>query len=105
MHNAYKENTEDGPFSIMENTYRYPSCDTPKSSISISESPNSTRYDTFYQTQKRKKRVQFNQNVTVVNIQSHKKTMRKHNYQKYTSVFEKDFNEDHNQKCVNCAIF
>ena len=105
MKNKYKDNNEDGPLSIMENTYRYPSCDTPKSSISISESPNSTRFETYYRTQKRKKRVQFNQNVTVVNIQSHKKTMRKHNYQKYTSVFEEDFNEDHNQKCVNCTIF
>ena len=99
MDNTYRENNEDGPFSIMENTY------TPKSSISISESPNSTRFETFYHTQKRKKRVQFNQNVTVVNIQSHKKTMRKQNYQKYTSVFEEDFNEDHNKNCVNCTIF
>ena len=102
---SYRENNEEGPYSTMENTYKYPSCDTPKSSISISESPNSTRYETFYHTQKRKKRVQFNQNVTVVNIQSHKKTMRKQNYQKYTSVFEEDFKEDHNQKCVNCIIF
>ena len=105
MDNTYKENTEDGPLSIMENTYRCPSCDTPKSSISISESPNSTRYETFYHSQKRIKRVQFNQNVTVVNIQSHKKAMRKQNYQKYTSVFDEDFKEDHKQKCVNCAIF
>ena len=105
MDNTYRENKEDGPFSIMENIYRYPSCDTPKSSISISESSNSRRFETFYHTQKKKKRVQFNQNVTVVNIQSHKRTMRKQNYQKYTSAFEEDFNEDHNQNCVNCIIF
>ena len=105
MDNTYRENKEDGPFSIMENIYRYPSYDTPKSSISISESPNSTRFETFSYTQKKKKRVQFNQNVTIVNIQSHKRTMRKQNYQKYTSVFEEDFNKDHNQKCVNCIIF
>ena len=105
MDNTYRENKEDGPFSIMENIYRYPSCDTPKSSISISDSPNSTRFKTFYHTQKKKKRVQFNQNVTIVNIQSHKRTMRKQNYQKYSTIFEEDFNEDHNKKCINCIIF
>ena len=105
MNNTYREYSEDGPFSIMENTYGCPSCDTPKSSISISESPYSTRFETFHHTQKKKKRVQFDKNVTVVNIQSHKRTMRKQNYQKYTSVFEEDFNEDHNPRCVNCTIF
>ena len=102
---TFKEIKEDGPLSIMCNTYRYPSHDTPKSSISISESLNSTRYETLSHTQRGKKRVQFNRNVTVVNIQSHKKAMRKHNYQKYTSVFEEDFNEEHKQNCVNCTIF
>ena len=99
----FKESHEEGPVSIIENIYKYPSCETPKSSISISESSNSTRFDSF--SSKKKKRVKFNQNVTVVNIQSHKKDIRKQNYQKYTSVFEEDFNDEKNKNCLNCILF
>ena len=99
----FKEPHEEGPVSIIENIYRYPSCETPKSSISISESLNSTRFDSF--SRKKVKRVKFNKNVTVVNIQSHKKDIRKQNYQKYTSVFEEDFNDEKNKNCLNCILF
>ena len=99
----FKESHEEGPVSIIENIYKYPSCETPKSSISISESSNSTRFDSF--SRKKEKRVKFNQNVTVVNIQSHKKDIRKQNYQKYTSVFEEDFNDEKNKNCLNCILF
>ena len=99
----FKESHEEGPVSIIENIYKYPSCETPKFLISISESSNSTRFDSF--SSKKKKRVKFNQNVTVVNIQSHKKDIRKQNYQKYTSVFEEDFNDEKNKNCLNCILF
>ena len=99
----FKESHEEGPVSIIENIYKYPSCEIPKSSISISESSNSTRFDSF--SRKKVKRVKFNQNVTVVNIQSHKKDIRKQNYQKYTSVFEEDFNDEKNKNCLNCILF
>ena len=101
--NRLHDSFEEGPISIMENMYKFPSCDTPKLCISISESPYSTRFET--NSSKKTKRVQFNRNVTVINIQSHKKTIRKHNYQRYTPVFEEDFNEEKKKNCVNCNIF
>ena len=87
-----------------ENVYKYPSSDFPKLSISPSESSISTRFSTS-SNKKNMKRVTFNRNVTVVNIQSHKKYLRKNNYQKPPSVFEDDFIEDNNEKCRNCEIF
>ena len=89
--------------TIKNNNYKYPSSDLPKSVISMSESTDSTMFETY--RRKSAKRVTFNRNVTIINIQSHKKDTRKHNYQKYTSIFEEDFNEDKNQNCVNCNIF
>ena len=94
---------DEDSINFKENKYKYSSCILPKSIISTSESSDSTRFETF--TIKNVKRVSFNQNVTVINIKSHKKDTRKHNHQKYTSIFEEDFNEDKNQKCVNCNIF
>ncbi len=76
--------------------------DLPKISISTSQSSNSTRYDSY--SRKIPKRVTFNRNVTVVNIQSYKKYLRKPNHQTISSGFEEDF-EDHNHNCVNCEIF
>ena len=87
-----------------EDVYSYPSTDFPKLSISTSESSLSTRFSSNSK-KKTKKRVTFNRNVTVVNIQSYKKSLRKNNYQKPPSVFEDDFNEDRNEKCRDCEIF
>ena len=101
--NRLHDSFEEGPISIMENMYKFPSCNNPKSSISISESPYSTRFETC--SSKKVKRVQFNKNVTVINIQSHKRAIRKHNYQRYTPVFEEDFNEEKKKNCVNCNVF
>ncbi len=103
MDNLFNSIQDEDSINFKENKYKYSSCSLPKSIISISESTNSTRFETF--TKKNVKRVSFNQNVTVINIKSHKKDTRKNNYQKYTPIFEEDFNEDNNQKCANCNIF
>ena len=81
--------------------YKSPSCELPK--LTISESANSTRYESNQRNSNRKnKKVSFNKNVSVVNIQSHKKYLRgQYNKKAY---FEEDFN-DNNQNCVNCNIF
>jgi len=50
-----------------------------------------------------KKKVKFNQNVTVINIQSYKKEMRKNQYKNYPSIFDEDFNDE--MKCIECNIF
>ena len=103
MDNIYRESDEEGPRSIIENIYKCPNYETPKSSKYISESSNSTRFDSF--SRKKPKKVKFNQNITVINIQSYKKDIRKQNYQKYTSVFEEDFNDEKNKNCLNCILF
>ena len=83
--------------------YKCPSCELPKLIISNSESSNSTRFDTS--SRKIPKRVAFNNRVTVVNIQSHKKYLRKQNRHSSSSVFEEEFYNDNSQNCVNCIIF
>ena len=99
-----KEIQEQEPKSIVENNiYKYPSCGLPKLTIGFSESSNSTRFES--NSCKNVKRVSFNNNVTVVNIQSHKKYLRTQNNQKFPSVFEEDFKDENKQKCVNCEIF
>ena len=99
-----KENQKPEPINNEDDAYRYPSTDIPKLEISRSISSLSTRFSSDSR-KKSKKRVTFNRNVTVVNIQSYKKSLRKNNYQKPPSVFEDDFNEDRNEKCRDCEIF
>ena len=94
---------EDQILNSEDNIYKYQSSDLPKLTISMSESSKSTRFDSY--SRKKNKRVTFNRNVTVVNIQSHKKDLRKQYKQNLHSVFDEDFNEDKNQKCANCEIF
>ena len=98
------------PISNMDDIYRFPSCDLPRSYISFSDSSNtSDTSEDFknFSTKKIKKvkKVKFNQNVTVVNIQSFKNNKNKYN-QKKPTIFEEDFNEDKIKKqCANCSIF
>ena len=90
--------------TIKDDKYKYPSTVLTKSIMTTkTESSDSTRFETY--RKKSAKRVTFNRYVTIVNIQSHKKDIRKHNYQKYTTVFEEDFDEDEKQNCFNCNIF
>ena len=104
MNIKFKEFHEQEPKSIVENNiYKYPSCGLPKPTINFSESSNSTRFES--KSCKNVKRVSFNNNVTVVNIQSHKKYFRNQNNQAFPSAFEEDFKDENKQKCVNCSIF
>ena len=66
---------------------------------SNSETIDYTRYNTF--SKNRDKKVTFNNNVTIVNIQSHKKYVKNQSY----SMIEEDFNEEKDKKCVNCNTF
>ena len=97
--NKSKKYKEKEPLSSMENIYKYPSCDKPKLTISISESNGSTRFESL--SNKHVKRVRFNQNVTIVNIQNHKKYLRKLNNPK--QFLEEEFYEEDENK--NCVIF
>ena len=94
------------PSNSIEYFYKYSNNSIPKSSIEQEEadSPNSTRYETKTKSNRKiKKTVEFNQNVTVINIQSYKKEMRKNYYKNYPNIFDEDFNDD--MKCINCNIF
>ena len=96
-----KKCKEKQPIISMENNYKFPSCDQPKLTISISESNYSTRFESL--SSKQVKRVRFNPNVSVVNIKSHKRYLRKKNNPK--NYAEEEFNEDENKNCINCEIF
>ena len=97
-----KKCIEKEPIISMENKYKFPSCDQPKLTISISESNYSTRFESL--SNKQIKSVRFNPNVSVVNIQSHKRYLRKINNPK--NDLEEEFNEDYGKKnCINCEIF
>ena len=94
------------PSNSIEYFYKYSNNNIPKSSIEQeeTESPNSTRYETKPKSNRKiKKKVEFNQNVTVINIQSYKKEMRKNLYKNYQNFLDEDFNDE--MKCVECNIF
>ena len=94
------------PSNSIEYFFKYSNGDIPKSSIDGVEpdSPNSTRYETKTKSnRKNKKTVEFNKNVTVINIQSYKKEMKKNYNTNYPDIFDDDFNDE--MKCVNCNIF
>ena len=95
--------SEEEPISIMEDFYKYPSCDFPRTSKENSEVIDIERYNSSFK--KKKKNVHFNQTITIINIQSHKKRLKK-DYEKYNpSIIEEDFNEEKNKKCTNCLVF
>ena len=97
-----KEFQRQDSIKSSDNISKYSINDLPK--LTISESSNSTRYDSYLK--KIPKRVFFNRTVTVINIQSHKKYLRKQNHEITSSgIEEEDFNEENNTNCVNCNIF
>ena len=92
----------------IEENYKYPSSDLPKFLIEETNSNYSTRFESKNKSDKKikiKKRVEFNKNVTVVNIKSYKKEMKKNFYMNQTSIFDDEFHDDNKMKCVNCSIF
>ena len=97
------------PISNMNDIYRFPSCDLPRSYISFTDSSkNLVSLGEFNKTSfssKKVKKVKFNQNVTVINIQSFKNKKNK-DYQNKPSIFDEDYNKDKIKKeCTNCSIF
>ena len=99
MEKVNEKINEEEPLSIMDNYYRFPSCEFPRSMTNNTESIDYTRFNTC--SKQRNKKVSFNQNVTIVNIQSHKKYVKNQSY----SMIEEDFNEEKDTKCVNCNTF
>ena len=94
------------PSNSIEYFYKYSNNSIPKSNIEQeeAESPNSTRYETKQKSNNKiKKKVKFNQNVTVINIQSYKKEIRKNYIRNNPNFFDEDFNDE--MKCINCNIF
>ena len=92
----------------IEENYKYPSSDLPKFLIEETNSNYSTRFESKNKSDKKikiKKRVEFNKNVTVVNIKSYKKKKKKNFYMNQTSIFDDEFHDDNKMKCVNCNIF
>ena len=95
------------PIINMDDIYKCPSCDLPRSSISSWESSKTLDTLNNFKASSRKKykKVKFNKNVTIVNIQSFKNNRKKSN-QKNCSIFDEDFNEKKVKKqCANCLIF
>ena len=96
------------PLNTIEDNYKYPSSEFPKFMIEETDSRFSTRFESKNKSDKKikiKKRVEFNKNVTVVNIKSYKKEMKKNFYMNQANIFDDEFHEDHKMKCVNCSIF
>ena len=91
----------------IDDIYKCPSCDLPRSCISTSDSSKTfdslTEFKTY--SRKKKKKVKFNPNVTVVNIQSFKNNSKNNDY-KNSSIFDEEFNKNKMRKqCANCLIF
>ena len=95
-----QENNYKYASNSFEYSYKYPTCEFPKSFIDDTNSRNSTRFETKNKSNKIKK-VQFNKNVTVINIKSYKKEIKKNNHR----TFEDDVNYENQMKCVNCNIY
>ena len=96
------------PLNTIEDNYKYPSSEFPRFMIEETDSRFSTRFESKNKSDKKikiKKRVEFNKNVTVVNIKSYKKEMKKNFYMNQTSIFDDEFHDDNKMKCVNCSIF
>ena len=92
----------------IEENYKYPSSELPKFLIEETNSNYSTRFESKNKSDKKikiKKRVEFNKNVTVVNIKSYKKEMKKNFHMNQTSIFDDESHDDNKMKCVNCSIF
>ena len=93
------------PSNSIEKYNKLSNYEFPKLTIENMDSRYSTRYETKNKSISNiKKRVEFNKNVTVINIQSYKKEM-KNNFFQYNNIFDDEFNEDNKMKCINCNIF
>ena len=103
----FKYNSVKYRSNIIENNYRYPSSDLPKFSIEDNYSNNSTRFETEkkIRAKKIKKKVEFNKNVTVINIQSYKKEMRKDYQDINKDYLDEDISAHNRIKCFECNIF
>ena len=103
----FKYNSVKYRSNIIENNYRYPSSDLPKFSIEDNYSNNSTRFETEKKigSKKIKKKVEFNKNVTVINIQSYKKEMRKDYQDINKDYLDEDISAHNRIKCFECNIF
>ena len=78
MEKTTKNINEEEPLSIIDDFYRFPSCEFPRSIVNNSESIDYTRFNSC--TKGKNKRVRFNQNVTIVNIQSKKSKLSKYSF-------------------------
>ncbi len=93
---------DEGPISIID-VYKFPSCEYPRSMTIDTESIDYQRFNSNFT--KRNKKVKFNNKVTIVNIQSHKKMVNKGKYKNFDSIIDEEFSEDTKKRCVNCIIF
>ena len=99
-----KSNINKYPSNNIEEYYKYSNNEFPKSIIET-DSRYSTRYETKEKSNSNiKKKVEFNKNVTVINIQSYKKENKQNIYKKNKCVLDDEFNGDNKMKCVNCNI-
>ena len=104
MEKNTKEINDEEPVSIIdENYYKYPSCEFPRNKVMNYESNDYTRFNSV--RREGIKKVTFNNNVTIVNIQSHKNLVKNQNF--LNEIIEEDFKEEKEKKkkCVNCNIF
>ena len=96
------------PSNTIENFYKFSSGEFPKSTVEEMYSDYSTRFESKNKSNSNKnvkKKVNFNKNVTVINIQSYKKEIRKNYFKNKTDVFDEELISDDRMKCVNCNIF
>ena len=96
------------PSNTIENFYKNSSGEFPKSTVEEMYSDYSTRFESKNKSNSNKnvkKKVNFNKNVTVINIQSYKKEIRKNYFKNKTNVFDEELISDDRMKCVNCNIF
>ncbi len=94
------------PASVISDDYKYPSCEFPRTLMFNSEeSVDRSIFNTF--SKKRNKKVKFNDNVTIINIQSHKKKIRKQNNKNLKEKIEQDFREEEERRkaCADCIVF
>ena len=103
----FKYNSVKYRSNIIYINYRYPSSVHPKCPIEENYSNNSTRFETEKKNKPKKinKKVEFNKNVTVINIQSYKKEMRKDYQDINKDYLEEDISAHNRIKCFECNIF
>ena len=94
------------PNKYQLNAYKYPSCEFPKFTTDESYSNYSTldvsknKSDGYLQ-----KHVEFSNDITVINIESYKKEMRKNFHGNKMNLYDEEININNCQKCANCNIF